>query len=487
MEARSPTGRGASAGARRGPVDDLDAVDEGGARQALSPGAGPAAVRREMVGGRRLGLRMPAGGWFPVALFAVVAVALFVVTRVSVAWLPFAPVPGHQFPDLRWFEGWTRWDTGWYWYIAEAGYNYHGAGQQAHVAFFPAYPLAMRVLGAPIGDVLVAGVVVTFASGLAAAVLFHRWCADAFGPRVARLGLVLLLLYPFAYYLFGVVYSDALFLAAAIAAFVLLERDRPWLAGLAGAVATAARPVGVALVIGLVVRALEVRGVVGWGPARLVGERLDRARLAGARAGAWARRARAGAGGTGAGAEAGAGAGLRSVRLGALRWRDAGVLLSAGGLAAFCAYLWWRFDEPFAFNKVANAPGWSREISMHTLLKGDFFTLFEHPDLSAVHAGLGLQALVTVLALALVPAIVRRLGWGYGLYVLFVVSIPAAASKDFIGMGRYVLVAFPAFAVAADLLAHRRRLVWLAGGVAAASATGLVVMASLFARWYFLS
>jgi hypothetical protein len=59
------------------------------------------------------------------------------------------------------------------------------------------------------------------------------------------------MLYPYAYYLGGAVYPTALFLAAAIGAFVLLDHGHPWLSGLTGAVATAAGPVGLALVVGL--------------------------------------------------------------------------------------------------------------------------------------------------------------------------------------------------------------------------------------------
>lgn len=411
--------------------------------------------------------RLLEGPWLPVVVFAGMAVLLFAVTRLSVAFLHFTTVPSHPFPDRRWFEGWTRWDTGWYWAIAKDGYYYAGPAQQSPVAFFPAYPLAMRAVGAVVGDVLVAGVMITFAAGLGATVVFHRWCRAALGAPVARLGVLLLVVYPFSFYLFGVVYSDALFLLAALGAFVLLEKDRPFLAGLVGAVATAARPVGVALVIGLVVRALEVRGVLPWGPPRLTGAVPST--------------------GDGSGA-AGPPAPLpRRLDLRALRPRDGGILLSAGGLVAFCTYLAWRFREPFAFSEAANAPGWSRELSLRTLGKADFFRLLEHPDLSAVHAGLALQALLTVVALLLVPAVVRRMGWGYGLYVAAVVGIPAAASKDFIGMGRYVLAAFPVFAVAAHLLVGRGQRPWLAGGVVLANGVALVVMASLFTRWYFLS
>lgn len=409
--------------------------------------------------------------WFPATLFAAVAVTLFVVTRLSVAFLPFAAVPPHPFPDYGWFEGWTRWDTGWYWSIARDGYFYRGPGQQSPVAFFPAYPAAMRLVGALVGDVLVAGVLITYAAGLVAVVAFHRWCCAALGPRTARVAVALLVVYPFSFYLFGAVYSDALFLASAVLGFLFLERDRVWLAALAGAVATAARPVGVALIVGLAIRALELRGVIGGAPPRFApkeGERPGR------------RDDRAPSGGRPRQAPLLP----RRLALAKLSLRDAPVLLSGLGLALYCGLLWYRFNEPFAFSKVANAPGWSRELTLSTVLKIDFIRLFRDPDLSAVHAGLGLQALLTIAAVLLVPSVIRRLGWGYGAFVVVVVGIPVLTSNNFVGTGRYVLAAFPCFAAAADLVAsrHKARVAVLMGSGAA-----LVLMHSLFVRWYFLS
>ena len=46
-------------------------------------------------------------------------------------------------------------------------------------------------------------------------------------------------------------------------------------------------------------------------------------------------------------------------------------------------------------------------------------------------------------ALALVPAVFKRVGWGYGVYCLVVLALPALSSKDFQGMGRYAIAAFP--------------------------------------------
>ena len=95
-------------------------------------------------------------------------------------------------------------------------------------------------------------------AGLAAVLLFARWVWQRLPRRSAILAIAVLLVYPYSFFLYGAMYADSLFLLCAIGAFVLLERRWYLAAGLVGALATAGRPVGVAVVAGLVVRTLEM-------------------------------------------------------------------------------------------------------------------------------------------------------------------------------------------------------------------------------------
>ena len=73
------------------------------------------------------------------------------------------------------------------------------------------------------------------------------------------------------------------------------------------------------------------------------------------------------------------------------------------------------------------------------------------------------HAFVALGALALVPATRRHLGWGYAVYVALAVGLPTISSKDFMGLGRYVLSAFPIFLTLALLMRDKPRLAagWL--------------------------
>jgi len=387
---------------------------------------------------------------FPVGAYLAVAAVLVVVVWASTRWLDpniHYPVTPPTFPGSSVLGGWFRFDGGWYELIAREGYWHRGPGMQSPVAFFPAYRLVMRAVAPLLGDGILAGMAVTALSGLAATVLVHRWTADRLGESCARWTVATLLVYPYAWYLFGAVYADALFVFAVVGAFVLLERDHTVLDGLAGAVATAARPVGIAVVVGLVAVLVERRG----GPGRL----------------------------------------------GGLRPADAGVLLFIGGLAAWSGYLWARWGDPLLFATVQEAPGWGQQAGPRTWFKvelveklralpgvardalaGTTVTSARPWEDTVYTTGVLVQAVLIVVALGLVVAVWHRIGWGYGIYCLTVLAVPLVGTKDFQGVGRYVLAAFPCFAVVGAALAgHRRARWWLA-----VSAVGLVVLASFYAR-----
>lgn len=395
-------------------------------------------------GGLRLSSQPPlsrSDRWFPLLAYAAVGGTVILVSILAHAFLP-ALHPFHR--DLqgnRWVDAFGWWDGWWYVGIARHGYRFFRPGRQSPVAFFPAYPLGMRFLAWVVGGPLVAGFLITVACGAGVAVLFHRWCVAKLGPATARLALAMLLVYPFAFYLMGAVYADALFIVAALAAFLAVEHDRPVLAGLAGVVATASRPVGPALVLALWVVLLERRGVFA----------LLRRRTGGGWE-AWRR----------------------------LRPADAGLLLAPLGLVVYCAFLWLRFRSPLAFLEVTGAPGWDQPPGPHTWFKVHWFKAMWNGPWTDGHFGhLAINALATVITAAFIPGVFRRFGWGYGIFVTIAVVATAISTKDFVGMGRYSLAAFPCFAVAADMLLGRPK---LARGLLAVSAAGLVVLTELHAR-----
>lgn len=418
--------------------------------------------------------------WFWVfGAFSLVTVALSAV--VAHAERGRAANPVLQGPS--WLDGWYQWDAGWYYDIATRGYAYT-PGQQSSIAFFPVYPMGVRGLGALLGDDQVAGELLAVLAGAAAVLLFGRWVWTRLPRPAAVLAIAALMLYPYSLFLYGAMYADSVFLLTAIGAFMLLERRWYWAAGLVGALATASRPVGLAVTVGLVVRMLE-----------LLAE--DRARAGLAPAAVSAHTVPSGPGPAGAGPSGVVPSGAASSApdghaarpswrdlVTAVRdvgWRQSGVVVSVAGLIAWCVYLAVEFGNPLAWVDVESAPGWDQGVGPKTWFKVTYLGTLIKGSSPRTSVLLTLQALVCLGAVLLMRWVWRRFGWGYTAYAAVVLLIPILGTKDFMGTGRYVLVAFPIFAAAGEYLASRRS-AWVRWTVLGVCAVFLVLLTSLFGR-----
>jgi hypothetical protein len=148
----------------------------------------------------------------------------------------------------------TPWDSAWYLEIARNGYVSHippGSGNpaQSDLGFFPLIPLMTRAthLVTRFGW-NVSGLVTTFVLGLAAAVAVWWMLRDVFGRTGADRGTALVFFSPGALVL-SFVYSEAAIICFVACALMALRRNRWVLAGLCAAVATAADPIGSAVMV----------------------------------------------------------------------------------------------------------------------------------------------------------------------------------------------------------------------------------------------
>lgn len=138
-----------------------------------------------------------------------------------------------------------RWDSVWYLAIAAEGY-----GDGARAAFFPLYPLVVRVAGLPFGSALVGGALASTALLAVALVLLHRLVALDHARPVARNAVLVTALFPMSFF-FSAVYSESLFLALSIGAVYAARRERWAWAGALGLLAAMTRSAGVLLAIPL--------------------------------------------------------------------------------------------------------------------------------------------------------------------------------------------------------------------------------------------
>lgn len=401
----------------------------------------------------RLPLRILSGFW--AAAVAITLLGAWSISHMKVI-LPIYAGPHHAWPGL--LDMWTRYDAGWYQYIVTNGYFYQPP-LQSSIVFFPTYPLVVRPLYALGVNPYLAGSIVTMVASSVAIVAFigwqrdYRYAADA--PAASRSAITIAtlawLVYPYSYYLYGSMYGDALFIAIAVSAFWLLERDHPVLAGIVGIAATAGRPFGWAVTLGLAVRAVERR----WRDAHH--EELAFSTV------------------------------LRHpVRvLRCVKPVDLTVGISGFGVLAWLSFLWIRFGSPWVFIKGEQA--WGQGSSREVLLKTAFWDILFRPWepsrmqvltlIAQAVIGIGLVTVGSVL-------VYRRFGLGMAVYVVFTMLPPVLFSKDFQGIGRYALSAFPVFAVAGLRISpfvRWSRLALVGSGLA------MVYLATLYARGYYLA
>ncbi|WP_171165987.1 mannosyltransferase family protein [Streptomyces sp. I05A-00742] len=194
---------------------------------------------------------------------------LYLLTRVGIlltvycaAWM-FTPDPeAKQAPSF--LSLWARWDWGFFQRIAENGYFAEpGAPGSARPdnreAFFPGLPMALRAVHTVVPSWTLAGLLISFAAGAVAAVALSRTARlhlpAATGERVGPRAALFLLVSPCTVFL-AAGYTEALFLAFALPAWLAARKDRWALAGTLGALATTVRISGLFLAAALAVQFL---------------------------------------------------------------------------------------------------------------------------------------------------------------------------------------------------------------------------------------
>jgi hypothetical protein len=322
-------------------------------------------------------------------------------------------------PSPFW-DTFARYDTGYFEQIAWDGYT-PVPGGRSNIAYFPVYPMLTRFVGRMFGRhhavYYLAAIGVAWTCFVLATAALYLLARLDLPPPLAERAVVLTAVFPFAFF-FGVAYSESTFLLFTVLAFYLM-RTRRWIAaGLCGALATATRVPGILM--------LPALAWVGW----RAGEPTPRDRM----------------------------------------WAAGAVLIAASGFGAYCLYIYMLTGNPLewaaSLERWGYHPGgapWTPVVSLvrqlathpYRYLAGDRMAPYD-----VLYGVTGLAGAVSV------PFVWRRLGAGYGLYMLLNLLLPLS-SGVFEGVGRYCSVLFPWF-------------IWLAAIRSRTVATALLVGFALF-------
>ena len=296
------------------------------------------------------------------------------------------------------------WDGIWYRLIADHGYLLV-AGRQSDPAFFPLYPLLLKVAaatGLPLG---VAGIVLSNLLFLAALLVFDVFGRDVVGPSVARRATILLAVFPTSY-VCSMVYPESLLLLA-FAATGWLALRRRWVAcAVDAALAALARPEGALLVLPIAAAA-------------------------------------------------------------AARWRDAdvderarataAVLAAPAAAMSFPLYLGWALHDPLAWTQAQHA--WGRSFRAN----GVFLALTRGAHELGRQAWAGRDIGFCLLTLALLAVAWRLAVPRMWIALCALLVIVPLTSGSFESDARFGLVALPAYWGLASLVRGRRAFAALVG------------------------
>lgn len=203
-----------------------------------------------------------AAGWRPdlpaLAPYLAVRVGLLLLAFVG-AWTARQTVvtsPGDY------LSRWERWDALLFRRLAEFGYDGDPSmpPDAGLPSFFPGFPVVLRAVHLVVPSWPLAELVISLVAGAVAAVALHRLARlEGLGPQAAQRAVLYLFVAPYAVFLVAG-YSEPLFLALALPAWVAAREGRWVAAGLLAGAASYVRVSGLFLAAGLIVMyALAVR------------------------------------------------------------------------------------------------------------------------------------------------------------------------------------------------------------------------------------
>jgi hypothetical protein len=332
----------------------------------------------------------------------------------------------------------SKWDSEWYLYISTRGYYYAGQ-EQAPVAFFPLYPLLMKIVYHLLNyNVHLSGLLISNGSFLVGLIFFYRLVEDVYADSsYAKRAIFYLCVFPASMF-FSAIYTEGLFFLLITGCVYFARKRKWWLAGLFGLFASATRNLGVLLALWV---SWEWLGSVGWNwrkPFAFPTWDALRKELSGV----------------------------------------AGLLMIPGGLAAYMLYLWRTFGDPLAF--LTTQKGWDRTaifgpIQVILQFISDYRANPGDPVLTVYHFSL----ILLLIFLAAMPQVIKRLGLGAGVFCLACVLIPVSTSL--ISLPRFIAPLFPFCMVLADW----GKRPWVDKAIRVIFSMLLAVFTTVFTNWRF--
>lgn len=170
-------------------------------------------------------------------LFLIWVVIVFLSFYLSFSTLPHSD----KFSNDFWMSL-ANWDGGHYLGIAREGFS-----EKFQYAFFPLYPLLIRLLNSILQNYLLSAILISIISAFFGLQILYRMIAEDFNRKLAENASLAILFFPTSFF-FLTAYSEGLFFFLSIAAFYLFKKNKLFWAAVFLCLVSATRLVGLAAV-----------------------------------------------------------------------------------------------------------------------------------------------------------------------------------------------------------------------------------------------
>lgn len=179
---------------------------------------------------------------------------IWLVSILLIAFFGFLTIPHSAKFGNDFFKSFSNWDGGHFLGIAENGYT-----EKFQYAFFPLYPLLIKLINQITQNYLLAAMLISTASAFLGMNLLYKLVTLDFDKKIAEKVILALIFFPTSFY-FLTAYSEGLFFLLAVATFYFLRQKKLFLATVLASLASCTRVSGLALVLALL---FEVQTTVG--------------------------------------------------------------------------------------------------------------------------------------------------------------------------------------------------------------------------------
>jgi len=173
------------------------------------------------------------------------------------SWIPVQKYEQHQSWNIVNIH--SRWDSNWYLDIEKNGYYRKTDDTLSNIVFFPLYPLLIKGVSLVLNNPAFSAWLISSVFLILSCSLLYKFVQKFHKDSDPMLAVVLLLLFPTAFFL-NAVYTESLFLFLSLAAFYLAFDKKYFWAGAIGFFASLTRITGILLFLPLIIDLLAKEG-----------------------------------------------------------------------------------------------------------------------------------------------------------------------------------------------------------------------------------